>query len=64
MCPAAVQAALREHAKGGKIGEITLSTGLGRQTYEAEVAIKGKIYLVEVAENGQLISKSLEAAVE
>jgi hypothetical protein len=64
MCPAAVQAALHEHAKGGKIGGITRSTGLGHQTYEAEVAIRGKIYLIEVAENGRLISKSLEAAEE
>ena len=29
-CPAAVQVALREHAKGGKIGDITRSTGIGR----------------------------------
>jgi hypothetical protein len=62
MCPNAVQVALREHARGGQIGGITKSTGLGHETYEAEVAIKSKIYLVEVAENGRLISKSLEAA--
>ena len=29
-CPAAVQAALRQHAKGGTIGDITRSTGIGR----------------------------------
>ena len=29
-CPAAVRAALHEHAKGGEIGEITRSTGIGR----------------------------------
>ena len=61
-CPAAVQAAFREHAKGGTIGDITRSTGIGRPTYEAEVEIKGKVYLVEVDESGLLISKSLEAA--
>jgi hypothetical protein len=63
-CPATVQTALREHAKGGTIGEITRSTGIGRPTFEAEVTIKDKVYLVEVAENGLLISKSLEAGEE
>ena len=63
-CPAAVQAALREHAKGGTIGDITRSTGIGRPTFEAEVKIKDKVYLIEVAENGLLISKSLEAGEE
>jgi hypothetical protein len=60
-CPMAVQTALREHAKGGTMGEITRSTGLGERTYEVEVELKGKVYLVEVAESGALISKSLEA---
>jgi hypothetical protein len=63
-CPAAVQAAFHQSAKGGKIGDITRTTGIGLLTYEAEVAIKGKIYLVEVSESGLLISKSLEAAEE
>ncbi len=62
-CPAAVQAAFREHAKGGVIApEITRSAGIIRPTYEVEVQIKGTIYLIEVSENGSLISKSLEAA--
>jgi hypothetical protein len=60
-CPAAVQASLREQAKGGTLGEITRSTGIGERTYEVEVELKGKVYLVEVAESGTLISKSLEA---
>ena len=64
-CPAAVQAALREHAGAGKIGgEITRSTGIGRHTFEAEIEVKGKIYLIEVDETGLLLSKSLEAAEE
>ncbi len=63
-CPAAVQAALREHARGGTIGDVTRSTGIGRPTFEAEVKIKDKVYLIEVAENGLLISKSLEAGEE
>lgn len=65
-CPVAVRAAVHEHARGGTIGQITRSTGIGRPTYEAEVEIKGKgkVYLIEVAEDGLLISKSLEAGVE
>jgi hypothetical protein len=64
MCPAVVQVALREHSSGGTIGDITRSSGLGQHTYEAEVEIKGKVYLIEVSESGRLISKSLEAAEE
>ena len=63
-CPAAVKATLHDYAKGGKIGDITRSTGISRHTFEAEVEIKGNVYLIEVAENGHLISKSLEAAEE
>lgn len=63
-CPAAVQAALKDHARGGTIGAITRSTGIGRPTFEAEVKIKEKVYLIEVAEDGALLSKSLEAADE
>ncbi len=60
-CPAAVRTALHEHAKGGEIGDITRSTGIGQHTFEAEVKIKDRVYLIEVAESGLLISKSLEA---
>jgi hypothetical protein len=63
-CPAAVKVTLREYAKGGTIGDITRSSGIGRHTFEAEVKAKDSIYLIEVAENGHLISKSLEAAEE
>ena len=45
----------------GEIGDITRSTGIGQHTFETEVKMKGKVYLLEVAENGHLISKSLEA---
>ncbi len=64
MCPSAVRSALHEQARGGKIGEITRSTGIGGPTYEAEIEIRKRIYLIEVAENGALISKSLEAVEE
>ncbi len=60
-CPLGVQTTLRAQANGGTIGEITRSTGIGRPTFEAEVQIKDKVYLIEVAENGLLISKSLQA---
>ena len=63
-CPPAVKVTLHEYAKGGKIGEITRSTGILRHTFEAEVEINGNVYLIEIAENGHLISKSLEAAKE
>jgi hypothetical protein len=63
-CPAAVKAAFREYVKDGTISEITRSTGIGRHTFEAEAKIAGNVYLIEVAENGHLISKSLEAAEE
>jgi hypothetical protein len=63
-CPEAVRTSLRAHAGGGKIGDITRSTGLGSPTYEAEVEFRGKVYLLEVSEKGLLISKSLEAEEE
>lgn len=63
-CPAAVQAALRHHAGAGKIGDVTRSTGIIHPTYEAEVELKDKVYLIEVSEAGVLISKSLEAGEE
>jgi hypothetical protein len=63
-CPAAVQIAFREHSAGGTVGDITRSMGIGHPTYEAEVEIKGKVYLIEVSETGHLISKSLEAVEE
>jgi hypothetical protein len=53
-CPAAVQAALKKHAHGGAIHDVTRSTGILRPTYEAGVEIK----------NGLLISKTLEAGEE
>jgi hypothetical protein len=63
-CPPAVQAAIKKHANGGPINQVTRYTGIGRHTFEAEAEIKGKVYLIEVAESGLLLSKSLEAAEE
>ncbi len=63
-CPAAVQATFAKHAPNVVIEEVTRYAGITKPTYEAEVEIHGKVYLIEVAENGSLISKSLEADVE
>jgi hypothetical protein len=63
-CPAVVRAALHHHADGGEIGDITRSTGIGQNTFEAEVKIRAKVYLIEVTESGLLISKTLEAIRE
>ncbi len=60
-CPAAVRTVLHEYAQGGEIGGITRFTGIGQHTFEAEVKMKEKVYLIEVGESGLLISKSLEA---
>jgi hypothetical protein len=63
-CPAAVRAAFHEHARGGEVGDITRSTGISQQTFEAEIKMKSRVYLVEIAASGLLISKSLEAVKE
>lgn len=57
-CPTAVQNALKEHARGGKIGVITRSTGVSGHVFEAELEIEGQSYVVELTEGGGLISKS------
>jgi hypothetical protein len=63
-CPDAVRKSLHEHANGGNINQVTRFTGILHHTFEAEVEIKRKVYLIEVDESGLLISKSLEAAPE
>jgi hypothetical protein len=57
-CPDAVKKALKEHAKGGEIGSVTKTSGVGRPSYQADVEIDKQAYLVEVNEDGLLISKS------
>lgn len=57
-CPAAVQAALKEHARDGKIGEITRSTGIAGHVYETQLEIEGKTYFLELTEGGNLITKT------
>lgn len=58
-CPTAVQHALHEQSRGGKVVSIARSTGIAGHVYEADIEIKGKTYLVEVTEGGGLIAKSL-----
>ena len=60
-CPMPVQVALKKLAHGGPIHDITRSTGILLKTYEASVEIKNRVYLIEVDENGLLVSKTLEA---
>jgi hypothetical protein len=59
-CPTAVQKTFREESQGGTIGNVTRSSGLGSNVYEAQVEINGKTYNLEVNEDGMLISKSLD----
>jgi hypothetical protein len=63
-CPLAVQAGIKKLAKGGTIDGVTRSSGIGKPTFEAEVEIKGRVYLIEVDDTGALIAKSLEATKE
>ncbi len=63
-CPTAVKTAFHEHAKGGTIHQIVRSTGISHPTFEAEIELDHKVYLVEVSESGHLIAKSLEAGEE
>lgn len=63
-CPKAVQATFRAHARGGTVRDVVRYTGILHPIYEAEVESAGKVYLVEIADNGVLISKSLEAGEE
>jgi hypothetical protein len=60
-CPASVRATVRQYSQGGTIGvEIIRSTVLGRHTFTAGVHVNGKDYVIEVGEDGLLISKSLD----
>lgn len=63
-CPRAVQSTFQTHARGGKIHDVIRYSGLIHPVYETEVEVEGKVFLLEVADNGVLISKSLEAGEE
>jgi len=59
--PAAVMATLEREAAGGTIGEIEKEMEGGRIVYTAEVIINGEEWEIEVAEDGRLLGKELEA---
>ena len=58
-CPAAVQHAIKEHARGGEIGVVTRLGGIAGPVFETDVAIDGKQYSVVVTGAGALISKAV-----
>ncbi len=59
-CPAAVQDALRNYARGGTIDEVTRLQGLGKRIYAASVEIGDRSYTIEVDAGGALIAKTLD----
>jgi hypothetical protein len=59
-CPAAVQKAIKEHARGGKVGPITRLGGVGNgHIYETELEVDGGRFALAVTEAGTLISKAV-----
>jgi hypothetical protein len=62
--PPPVQATITEKAAGGKIIAIEREARRGEVTYEAEVRrTNGKVFSIEVAENGKLITVEEETSV-
>ena len=59
-CPAAVRKGLKEAARGATVNEVTRSSGLVKRVYLAGVEIDHRSYVVEVAEDGSLISRTLD----
>ena len=59
-CPAAVQKTFQREANGAKIEEVDEEINDGRTTYEADVTIDGKEYVITVTADGILLEKSLE----
>jgi hypothetical protein len=62
--PKAVQKTLKRESRDGKIVEIEKEEEDGETIYEAEVMIDGKQYEIEIASDGILLSKALEAEEE
>jgi hypothetical protein len=59
--PAQVRATIEREAAGGVIEDIELETGKdGLVVYSADTRIAGKVYDIEVAEDGRLISRELD----
>lgn len=58
--PAAVQATLKQQAGDGTIQEIEKEQEQGQTVYEAEVLIEDKVWEIEIAADGKLMSKELD----
>jgi hypothetical protein len=59
--PAAVMATIEREAAGGTIGDIEREIEDGATVYTAEVTLNGEEWEIEVAEDGKLLGKELEA---
>jgi hypothetical protein len=62
--PSAVRKTIKREAHGVKIEAATKQTHCGKTLYTVGVVIEGKNYEVKVSENGTLISKVLDEAVD
>lgn len=59
-CPKAVQATIKREVGSGELLGVCKETERGKTVYEAEARIDGKLYDIEVAEDGTLICKELD----
>jgi uncharacterized membrane protein YkoI len=59
-CPAAVQKTFKREANGADIDVVDKETKDGKAVYEVDVKIDGKNYEIRVADDGILISKTLD----
>jgi uncharacterized membrane protein YkoI len=58
--PPAIQKTLKREAAGAPIGKIDVETEDGKTTYEVNVTLDGKVYEIQIAEDGTLIGKNLQ----
>ena len=59
--PAAVLATLKEAAPGAEIKELELETEDGRTQYAIDAVLDGQLFDIEIAPDGTLLQKELEA---
>jgi uncharacterized membrane protein YkoI len=60
--PEAVRATLDEVAPGAEIKDLELETEDGRSQYAVDAVIDGQVFDIEIAPDGTLLQKELEAA--
>ncbi|MBI1374638.1 MAG: hypothetical protein GC159_18120 [Phycisphaera sp.] len=58
--PPAVQATITSEAKGGEIKEVAKEMRDGKTVYTADVVMGGKMYDLDITEDGKLIGKKEE----